>query len=178
MAHPRLRRLAAQTACVSTLAGAGLAAIGVTAAHAATGTSSYTCSLTGLAPETESSTLELTAPDTGSVGGTATIAIDQPSGSTTSPVAITSVTISGTATVSGDDSATTLAFSGTGGSSDAGAVPAEVDTSGSLALPSAAGTVTVTLPTSYSLSVVLTGLGTESGTCTTSSPTSESITVS
>src|SRR5690348_15915699 len=122
--HRSLRRLAAQAACVTTLAGTGFAAMGVTAAYAGTTTSSYTCSLTGILPETETSSLTLVAPDTGSVGGTASVEINQPSGTTTSPVAITSVTISGTATVSGDDQATTLDFSGTGGSSAAGSVPA------------------------------------------------------
>jgi hypothetical protein len=178
VAHPSLRRIVAQATCVTTLTGAGLAALGVTAAYAGTTTSSYSCSLTGILPESEASSLTLTAPDTGTVGSSVDVAINQPQGTTTSPVAITSVTISGTAAVSGDGSTTTLAFSGTSGPSAAGAVPPEVDTTESLTLPSSSGTVTVTLPASYTISIDLGSLGTESGTCTTTSASAESITVS
>jgi hypothetical protein len=171
----RVRRLVAGAAGVTTVAGIGLLAFAATPAFAGTSTGVYTCSLTGVAAETEAGGLVLTAPDSGATGSTVELSIDQPQGSTTSPVAITSVAISGTATVSGDGSTTSLAFSGTGGASAAGAAPSAVDTTESLAL-NAGGTTTVSIP-SYTLTIVLTGLGTESGTCTATTTPSVSITV-
>lgn len=184
VAHRTLRRLTVEAACITALAGAGFAgfaAAGATSAFAqttATASTTYSCSLTGILPETEADTLTLTTPTTGTEGSAVDVAIDQPQGTTTSPVAVTSVTISGTATVAGDGSVTTLAFSGTGASSAAGAAPAAVDTTESLTLPSTSGTVTLTLPDSYDISIDLGIYGTESGTCTATSPGSESITVS
>jgi hypothetical protein len=171
----RVRRLVAGAAGVTTVAGIGLLAFGAAPAFAGTSTGVYTCSLTGVAAETEAGGLVLTAPDSGATGSTVQLSVDQPQGSTTSPVAITSVAISGTATVSGDGSTTSLAFSGTGGGSAAGAAPSAVDTTESLAL-TAGGTTTLSIP-SYTLTIVLTGLGTESGTCTATTTPSVSITV-
>jgi hypothetical protein len=171
----RVRRLVAGAAGVTTVAGMGLLALGVTPAFAGTSTGVYTCAMTGVAPETEAGGIVLTTPDSGATGSTVQVSIDQPQSSTTSPVAITSVAISGTATVSGDGSTTSLAFSGTGGASAAGAAPSAVDTTESLTL-SAGGTTTISVPT-YTLTVVLSGLGTESGTCTATTTASESITV-
>jgi hypothetical protein len=176
MAHRIPRRLAAQAACVTTLAGAGLATIGATAALAGTATSAYTCSLSGIIPLTQAGALTLTAPDTGTSGSMVDVDIAAPQGTTTSPVAITSLTISGTATVSGDGPVTALAFSGTNGPSAAGAAPPAVPTTETLTLPRHGGPVTVTLPMSYTLSINL-GFGIESGTCTTTSPGSVSIVV-
>jgi len=103
--------------------------------------------------------------------------ITAPQGTTTSPVAVTSVTISGTATVTGDRGTTTLPFSGTSGSSAAGAAPPAVPTTETLTLPRHGNSVTVTLPTSYDLSINLGVFGTESGTCTTTTPGSVTIKV-
>jgi hypothetical protein len=180
--EPRsLKRLATRTACVTTLAGAGLAAMGGTAAFAATtatatSTSSYTCSLTGIIPLTEAGALSVTAPVSGVAGSTVEVGITAPQGTATSPVAITSLTISGAAAVAGDGPVTTLPFSGTSGPSAAGAAPPAVPTAESLTLPRQGRAVTVTLPTSYTLSINL-GFGTEAGTCTTTSPGSVTIAV-
>jgi hypothetical protein len=177
VAHRTLRRLAAEAACVITLAGAGLAAAGGTAAFAATTPSSYTCSLTGIIPLTEAGALTITAPDTGVILGTSTVNITAPQGTSVSPVAVTSLTIGGAASVSNDPLAATLPFSGTSGPSAAGQAPPAVPTTESLKLLAQRGNaVTVTLPASYSLSINL-GFGTESGTCTTTSPGSVTIKV-
>ena len=176
MAHSRLRRLAAEAACVSTLAGAGLAAIGVASASAATGTASYTCSLTGIIPLTEAGALSVTAPVSGAAGSTVAVGITAPQGTATSPVAITSLSISGAAAVSGDGPVTTLAFSGTSGPSAAGSAPPAVPTAETLTLPRQGRAVRVTLPASYNLSINLV-FGTESGTCTTTSPGSVTVAV-
>lgn len=175
MIKRRVRRLVAGAAGVTTVAGIGLLAVGATPAFAGTSTGVYTCSLTGVAAETEAGGLVLTAPDSGATGSSVQVSIDQPQGSTTSPVAITSVAVSGTADVTGDGSTTSLAFSGTGGASAAGAAPSAVNTTESLTL-SAGGTTTISIP-SYTLTIVLTGLGTESGTCTATTTPSVSITV-
>ena len=121
MIKRRIRRLVAGAAGVTTVAGIGLMALGATPAFAGTSTGVYSCSLTGVAPQTETGGLVLTAPDSGATGSTVEVSIDQPQGTTTSPVAISSIAISGTATVSGDGSTTSLAFSGTGAGSAANA---------------------------------------------------------
>jgi len=173
----KLRRMAAAAACVTAVAGGGLVMVGVPAALAGTVTDTYSCSLTGIAPETESGALSLTTPDSGTPSSTVDVNFTQPASGTTAPVAITSVSISGTGTVSGDGATTTLPFSGSVGAIAAGAAIPAVSADASLTLPASSGTVTVTLPTSYTLSLVLAGLGTESGACTVSSPSSETITV-
>jgi hypothetical protein len=171
----RIRRLVAGAAGVTVVAGVGLMALGAAPAFAGTSTGAYSCSLTGVAAETETGGIVLTAPDSGATGSTVQVSIDQPQGTTTSPVAISSIAISGTATVSGDGSTTSLAFSGTGAGTAAGAAPSAVDTTESLTL-SAGGTTTISVP-SYTLTLDLTGLGTESGTCTATTTPSVSITV-
>jgi hypothetical protein len=173
----KLRRVAVAAACVTTMAGGGLVMIGVPAAVAGTVTTSYTCSLSGVAAETQAGALTLTAPDSGTPSASVDVNFSQPSGGSTAPVAIGGITISGTASVSGDGAITTLPFSGSVGAISAGSVIPAVSADASLTLPASSGTVTVTLPTSYNLSLTLTGLGTEAGTCTATSPGSESITV-
>jgi hypothetical protein len=134
--------------------------------------------LTGLAPQTQATTLTVTTPDTGASGTTATVTITQPGAGATAPVAITSITISGTATVTGDGATTTLPFTGTAGPVASGAVTPDVVATATLTLPPSSGTVTVTLPTNYNLSTVITGLGNEGGPCAATAPsTSASITV-
>jgi hypothetical protein len=134
--------------------------------------------LTGLAAQTQATTLTVATPDTGASGTTATISITQPGAGATAPVAITSITISGTATVTGDGATTTLPFTGTAGPVASGAVTPDVIATATLTLPQSSGTVTVTLPTTYTLSTVITGLGNEGGPCAlTGGPTSASITV-
>jgi hypothetical protein len=128
----------------------------------------YTCNLTGIAPQTQAGALTLTAPDSAAAGGTIQVSFSQPSGGTTAPLAISSITISGTATVS-NAGVSSLPFSGSIGAVASGAVIPTVTATASLALPASGGNVTVTLPTTYNLSIVLTGLGTESGPCTASS---------
>jgi hypothetical protein len=170
----RIRRLVAGAAGVTTVAGIGLMALGVTPAFAGTSTGVYSCSLSGVEAETATGGLVLTVPDSAATGSTVEISIDQPSGAG-EPVAITSISISGTATVTGDGSTTSLAFSGTGGATAADEPTAEVDTTESLTL-GVAGTTTISVP-SYDLSVNLGSLGIESGTCTATTTPSESITV-
>lgn len=176
MVQPKLRRMAAAAACATAVAGGGLVALGAPAL-AGTVATTYSCSLTGVAPETQAGALTLTTPDSGTPGSSVQVNISQPAGGTTAPVAITSITVSGTASVSGDGATTTLPFTGSVGSVAAGSVIPAVSADASLTLPASSGTVTVTLPASYTLSIVLAGLGTEAGICTATSPGSQSITV-
>ncbi|HKT04335.1 MAG TPA: WxL domain-containing protein [Rugosimonospora sp.] len=159
--------MAAAAACVVTVAGGGLF-IGAVPALAANASSSYTCNLTGIVPQTQAGALTVSAPDSAPAGSTIQVSFSQPSGGTTAPVAITSITISGTATVT-NGNVSTLPFSGAIGAVAAGAVIPEVTASASLTLPASTGSVGVVLPATYNLSIVLAGLGTESGPCTTSS---------
>lgn len=177
MVQHKLRRMAAAAACVTAVAGGGLVMIGAPAALAGTVTTTYSCSLTGIAPESESGALTLTTPASGTPSSSVDVNFSQPASGTTAPVAITSVTISGTGSVSGDGTTTTLPFTGSVGPVAAGAAIPGVSADASLTLPASSGSVTVTLPTSYTLSLVLTGLGTEAGSCTAASPGSQTITV-
>jgi len=171
----KARRLAVTAACI-TLAGGGLVAVGAGPALAGTVTSAYTCNLTGVAPQTQAGALTLTVPDAGAPSSTVQVNFSQPGG-TTAPIAITSITISGTATVSGAGSTTTLPFSGSIGAVASGASIPAISANASLTLPATSGTVTVTLPATYNLSIVLAGLGTEAGPCTSAAPDSQNITV-
>lgn len=74
----QLNRLAAAVACVITLAGAGLASAGATAAFAAATTSSYSCNLSGIIPLTEAGALTLTMPHFGVLSRTVAVQITQP----------------------------------------------------------------------------------------------------
>jgi hypothetical protein len=163
---------------VTALAGFGFVATGATAFAGTSTATSYNCSLSGIVPETETETLTVTTPDSGASGGTVQVSFTQPGTSSTVPIEIPNTTLSGTASVSGDDATTTLPFSGSTGAIPAGAAQPDITATAALALPATSGTVTVTLPTTYNLSVELGFLGTESGTCTaTGDPASASTTV-
>jgi hypothetical protein len=171
-----LRRAAAAVG-VTALAGFGLVTSGATAFAGTSTATSYDCTLTGIIPETETEALTVTTPDSAASGSTVQVTFTQPGTSTTVPVAITDTTISGTASVSGDDPTTTLPFTGDTGPLPSGSTQPDITATAALTLPAADGTVTVTLPTTYTLSVDLGILGTEAGTCTATAPTSASITV-
>jgi WxL domain surface cell wall-binding len=161
-------KLALGAACVTTLAGSGLAAMGAPAALAGTsGPSTYSCSLIGLAVKTQAEALTVTTPASGTTGTSVQVTFTQPGGAST-PTAISSITISGTASVSGDSATTILPFTGSIGSVAAGGTIPALNATASLLLPLANGTVTVTLPATYFFSEVFTTGASESGTCTVS----------
>ncbi len=173
MVQRKLRQVAVAAATVTTMAGGGLVLMGATPALAGTSTTTYSCVVAG---QTQAGALTITAPDTGSTSSTVQVNISQPAGGS-SPVAISGITVSGTATVAGDGATTTLPFSGSIGAVAANTPFPAISTNVPLTLPASNATVTVTLPTTYSLSVNAGSFGILSGTCTATTPTSVSITV-
>jgi hypothetical protein len=171
MIRQRLKRGVTVAAGVVTVTGSAILATGTSPALAATTTTSYSCAGSTTAP------IALVVKDTAAPGSTVQVTASSPPGTASLgiPVTVSSWTGTGTATVTGDGSITTLPFSYTGGSIPVGGAFPGFSVSEPLVMP-ASGTVTVTMPTTFTLTFNI-GIS-DTVSCTATAPGSDTITVS
>ena len=173
MTKRRFKRRAMAVAGVVAVSGAGLLATGTTPALAATTSTSYSCA--GV-----QTPISLSVQDNATPGSTVQVIASTPlnTGALNLPGAVTTWSGSGTVVVAGDGSTTSLALSYTGATIPAGGSFPGFSVAEPLTMPASAGTVTLTMPATFTLSFTVSGLGSDTVTCTNSAPGSDTIHVS